>query len=135
MKVFLEGPRDNSKWKDKLIPILQCNYINPTGDGWTPEDEAEKKAECDVHLYVVSRRQFKYHTIAQILESAIKADRHFENPKYVIYCLLYEDDNVGFNRQEIRSLMIAKDIFKKFDNCIFCTQLDEVANLLNTLNN
>ena len=43
MKVFLEGPRDNSKWKDKLIPMLQCNYINPTGDGWTPEDEAEKK--------------------------------------------------------------------------------------------
>lgn len=136
MKVFLDGPRDNSKWLDKIIPLLRCSYVEPKGDGFNPENQIKEKEECDIHLYVVSARQLHFHLIAQLIDSASESSVFCSNPKYVIYCLLYEDDGVGFSRRQIRSLNIVRDIFKKQSaGCIFCTSLEETANLINTLNN
>ena len=37
MKVFLGGTCAESKWREKLIPLLKCDYFNPVVDDWTPE--------------------------------------------------------------------------------------------------
>ena len=37
MKVFLGGTCNNSKWRDKLIPMLNIDYFNPVVDDWTEE--------------------------------------------------------------------------------------------------
>ena len=33
MKVFLGGTCAESKWREKLIPLLQCDYFNPVVPG------------------------------------------------------------------------------------------------------
>lgn len=135
MKVFLDGPRVDSKWKDKLIPLLKCDYCNPTGEGWNPEDEIEKKLECPIHLYVITPKMRGFHLIAQLMESASWVNSYVRGTKYVVCCVLFDDNGSSFNRQQGRSLNLIKDIFKQYDNCIVCNSLEETANLLNTLNN
>lgn len=134
MKVFLDGPRINSEWKDKLIPLLRCNYFSPTGEGWNIEDEYKEKEKCNVHLYVITPKMIGFHLIAQLLESANSSDV-YNIPKYVVCCILTNDKDSTFSRQQIRSLNIVKNIFKQYNNCIVCNDLKETANLLNTLNN
>ena len=47
MKVFLGGTCAESKWREKLIPLLKCEYFNPVVEDWTPEcqkiEEEQKK--------------------------------------------------------------------------------------------
>lgn len=135
MKVFLDGPRNDNEWLKKITSLLKCDYVKPIGDGWNIEEEIKEKETCDIHLYVISPKQIYYHNIAKLLESASDSDKCWKNPKYVVYCLLYEDGDSSFSRQQIRSLIVVKDIYKKYNNCIFCTNLEEAANLINTLNN
>lgn len=34
MEIFLGGTCNNSKWRDKLIPMIFCEYFNPVVDNW-----------------------------------------------------------------------------------------------------
>ena len=36
MKVFLGGTCNGSRWRNELIPLLECEYFNPVVEDWTP---------------------------------------------------------------------------------------------------
>ena len=135
MKVFLDGTREDSNWRKELIPLLKLDYYVPKTDGWNIDDEEEERNKCDIHLYVITPKMRGFHLISQLMESAFNTSRVFCNPRYTVFCLLYEDEDAAFSRQQIRSLNLVRDMFKKHNNCIVCNDLKNVADLLNTLNN
>ncbi|MFC0903683.1 nucleoside 2-deoxyribosyltransferase domain-containing protein [Clostridium sp. MT-14] len=68
MKVFLGGTCADSKWREKLIPMLNVNYFNPITHNWNEaarQEEIKQRKECDLVLYVLSRAYSTY-SIAEI---------------------------------------------------------------------
>ena len=54
-KVFLGGTCNESKWRDKLIPMLKIDYFNPVVDDWNEDayqEELKQRKECDYCLYI-----------------------------------------------------------------------------------
>ena len=62
-KVFLGGTCANSKWRNKLIPLLEIDYFNPVVKNWTPKCQAEERRQreiCDFVLYTITRVKKSY---------------------------------------------------------------------------
>lgn len=38
MKVFLGGTCSGYKWRNKLIPMLKCDYYNPIVKNWSEKE-------------------------------------------------------------------------------------------------
>lgn len=130
MKVFLGGTCvSNSKWRDKLIPMLKIDYFNPVVKVWNDEarkNELYERAHDDFILYVLSRACSLY-SIAEV------ADDSNKRPEKTIVCVLDETDNNGkhyMNKQEIKRLdQVAKLCVR--NGAKYFTTLEEVAEYLN----
>lgn len=100
-KVFLGGTCNESKWREKLIPLLKIDYFNPVVEDWTPECQAEEyrqKEICDIHLYVITPKMTGVFSIAKLIDSSNK------NPKGTVFMILFEDDGTVFNKGQLKSL-------------------------------
>lgn len=129
MKVFLGGTCAESKWREKLIPLLQCDYFNPVVEDWTPECQANEEREklvCDYHLYVITPKMQGVFSIAEVVN-----DSHEMNKGHCIFCITKEDDDRDFTKGELKSLDATARLVEKNGAKIFHS-LDEVANYLNT---
>ena len=57
MKVFLGGTCSGYKWRDALIPMLNCEYYNPIVKNWSEADrlrEVHERETADYVLYVIT---------------------------------------------------------------------------------
>lgn len=127
MKVFLGGTCNGSKWRDKLIPLLEIDYYNPVVVDWTPErkfEEIRQRVECDYVLYVITPKMTGCYSIAELIDDSHK------RPHRVYFCLLDEDEGLHFTEHQKKSLEAVKDLSKNND-VVICDSLELVAKSLN----
>ena len=75
MKVFLGGTCNDSKWRDKLIPMLKINYFNPVVEDWNEEAREQERQErkiCDFCLYVITPALAGVYSIAEVVDDSNK---------------------------------------------------------------
>lgn len=131
MKVFLGGTCAESKWREIIMPQLQCKYFNPVVEDWTPEcqeNEEREKLICDYHLYVITPKMQGVFSIAEVVN-----DSH-ELPKgHCVFCVTKEDDDRDWTKGEMKSLDATAKMVEK-NGAKICRSLDEVVKYLNTMN-
>ena len=92
MKVFLGGTCNNSVWREKLIPMLECEYFNPVVEDWTPEcmiEEIRQRNECEYCLYTITPSMTGVYSIAEAVDDSNK------KPNRTIFCVLNADVSLG----------------------------------------
>lgn len=139
-KVFLGGTCANSKWRDKLIPMLKIGYFNPVTHNWNEEArkrEIYERKNDDYVLYVLSRAYSTY-SIAEAVDDSNK------RPEKTIVCILNERIKLAFNdevlesneykwslnKQELKHLNQVGELCKR-NGVKYFTSLEEVAEFLN----
>ncbi|MNC08109.1 hypothetical protein D3C76_102640 [compost metagenome] len=101
MKVFLGGTCNGSKWRETLIPLLECDYFNPVVEDWTPEcmdEELKQRAESDIVLYVITPYMTGVFSIAEVIDDSNK------RPNKTILCILEEDGKAIWSAHQFKSL-------------------------------
>lgn len=75
MKVFLGGTCSGYKWRNKLIPMLKCDYYNPIVKNWSEKDrlrEVHERKTADYILYVITSGLKGVYSIAEIIDDSNK---------------------------------------------------------------
>jgi hypothetical protein len=126
--VFLGGTCNDSKWRDKLIPMLHIKYFNPVVDDLNEEAqkrEINERLYDDFLLYTITPKMIGVYSIAEVVEDSIKhSDR-------TVLCLLPEDDEVKFTYPQWKSLVqVAKMVYE--NGAVVFSSLENVANYLNS---
>lgn len=129
MKVFLGGTCAGSKWREKIIPRLNCAFFNPVVEDWTPEcqeiEEMEKNI-CDVHLYVITPKMKGVFSIAEAVSDSVKIQEK------CIFCFTREEDDREFTKEELKSLEATARLVVSNGGC-FIETLDDAVGLINTM--
>lgn len=105
MKVFLGGTCSGYKWRDDLIPMLNCDYYNPIVKNWSEEDrlrEVHERETADYVLYVITSGMKGVYSIAEIIDDSNK------RPAKTIVCILYDNIDVQMARSLQATLNLAK---------------------------
>lgn len=126
MKVFLGGTCSGYKWRDDLIPMLNCDYYNPIVKNWSEEDrlrEVHERETADYVLYVITSGMKGVYSIAEIIDDSNK------RPEKTIVCVLY--DNI--DEQMSRSLQATLNLAKS-NGATVLGSLEGVASFLNEVN-
>ncbi len=128
MKVFLGGTCANSTWREKLIPMLKCDYFNPVVEDWTPEcqeiEENEKRI-CDFHLYVITPKMKGVYSIAEVVNDSQKLSKN-----HCVLCITKEEDDRDWTKEELKSLDATSKLVSNNGGLVVDT-LEEVAEYLN----
>lgn len=131
MKVFLGGTCAESKWREKLIPLLKCDYFNPVVEDWTPEcqenEEREKKI-CDYHLYIITPKMQGVYSIAEAVN-----DSKENMLRTCVFCVTKEEDDRDWTKGELKSLDATAKLIER-NGGVVLNSLEEVANFLNVEN-
>lgn len=123
MKVFLGGTCSGYKWRNKLIPMLKCNYFNPMTKGWNEEKrqlEVKERESADYVLYVITSDMKGVYSIAEVVDDSNK------RPNKTIFCIL--EDNMDYKTKH--SLNAVKNLVAN-NGAIICDNLQSVADFLN----
>lgn len=131
MKVFLGGTCAESKWREKLIPMLKCEYFNPVVEDWTPEcqeiEEQEKRC-CMYHLYVITPKMQGVYSIAEAVN-----DSKENMLRTCVFCVTKEEDDRDWTKGELKSLDATAKLIER-NGGVVLNSLEEVANFLNAEN-
>lgn len=123
MKVFLGGTCSGYRWRDQLIPLLQCDYYNPIVKNWSENDrlcEVKERETADYVLYVITSGIKGVYSIAEIIDDSNK------RPEKTIVCILYD----GIERKMSHSLRAVVQLAKS-NGATICDSLKQVADFLN----
>ena len=127
MKVFLGGTCNGSKWREKLIEMLEIDYFNPVVEEWTEEcmkEEIKQREICDYCLYVITPLMTGVYSIAEVIDDSNKrSDR-------TLFCFLEEDGGKRFTESQIKSLNQVGKMVKR-NTAIWLEDLNQVAAYLN----
>jgi hypothetical protein len=127
MKVFLGGTCNGSKWREKLIEMLEIDYFNPVVEEWTEEcmkEEIKQREICDYCLYVITPLMTGVYSIAEVIDDSNK-----RNDK-TLFCFLEEDGGKRFTESQIKSLNQVGKMVER--NAAICLEgLNQVAAYLN----
>lgn len=108
-KVFLGGTYNESRWRDKLIPLLKIDYFNPVVDEWTEDcwvEEERQKRECDFNLFVITPKMTGVYAIAEAVQCSLT------RPWSTLFCVLDEDDGFEFTEILMKSLEAVKNLIE-----------------------
>lgn len=122
MKVFLGGTCNGYKWRDKLIPMLKCDYYNPIVENWCEEDrlrEVNERETSDYVLYVITSGIKGVYSIAEVVDDSNK------RPEKTIFCVL----DKGMDKQMKHSLEAVKNLVAS-NGVTVCKNLSTVATYL-----
>ena len=123
MKVFLGGTCSGYRWRDDLIPRLNCDYYNPIVRNWSESDrlrEVHERETADYVLYVITSGMKGVYSIAEIIDDSNK------RPSKTIVCVLYD----GIDKKMGHSLKAVVNLAKS-NGAHICNSLAEVADFLN----
>lgn len=126
-KVFLGGTCNESKWRDKLTPLLLIDYFNPVVPNWTEEcyqEELRQREICDYCLYVITPKMTGVYSIAEVVDDSNK------RPDKTIFCLLDYDEELKFAPSQMKSLLKVGEMVK-LNEAQFFTSLYDVVKYLN----
>ena len=124
MKVFLGGTCSGYKWRNKLIPMLKCDYYNPIVKNWSEDDrlrEVHERETSDYVLYVITSGIKGVYSIAEIIDDSNK------RPEKTILCVLYE----GMEKKMAHSLRATVNLAIS-NGATVCGSLETVAEFLNS---
>ena len=124
MKVFLGGTCAGRKWRNEIIPLLQCDYYNPIVKNWSEEDrlrEVRERQTADYVLYVLTADMAGVYSIAEVIDDSNK------RPQKTILCILYD----GFGPKMSHSLNAVAHLAEE-NGAKVCEDLNEVVQFLNT---
>lgn len=119
MKVFLGGTCPGWKWRDELIPMLNCDYFNPVVENWGEENrllEVQERATADYVLYTITNDMKGVYSIAEVIDDSNK------KPTKTIFCNLNTDETLNLISVERLLLENGAQVFHS---------LEEVAKFLN----
>ena len=123
MKVFLGGTCSGYKWRDDLIPMIECDYFNPIVKNWSETDrlrEVHERETSDYILYVSTSGIKGVYSIAEIIDDSNK------RPEKTIVCILYD----GIEKKMAHSLKAVVNLAVS-NGVTSCSSLHEVASFLN----
>lgn len=123
MKVFLGGTCSGYKWRDDLIPMLNCDYYNPIVKNWSEEDrlrEVHERETADYVLYVITSGMKGVYSIAEIIDDSNK------RPKKTIVCVLYDNIDEQMSKSLSATLNLAKS-----NGAAVLNSLEDIASFLN----
>lgn len=127
-KVFLGGTCANSKWRNRLIPLLKINYFNPVVKNWTPECQAEEIRQRETSNFVLYTltRVYSSYSIAEVVDDSNK------RPDKTIVCIINEELNgkLALSKQDLKHLDAVGRLVERNGGKYF-KSLEEVANYLN----
>lgn len=133
IKINLGGTCGNSKWREKLISLLNDNiiYRNPVVSNWKyteieRDNKQSKMKEYDYLVYVITPKQEGFTAIASLVDYSNKV------PEKVILCVLFSDEIEKFEGHKLESIKSVIDIVKD-NNCKIFDSLESIANYLNNL--
>lgn len=125
MKVFLGGTCSGFKWRDKLIPMLKCDYYNPIVKNWQESDrlrEVKEREESDYVLYVITSGIKGVYSIAEVVDDSNK------RPEKTIFCVI---NNGDWSKEMLHSLEAVKNLVKSNNVEVF-DNLKDIADFLNS---
>lgn len=133
MKVFLGGTCAGYKWRDKLIPLLKCDYYNPIVKNWSEEDrlrEVNERETSDYVLYVITSGMKGVYSIAEVVDDSNK------RPEKTLFCNLYMNGELaqnltGYRKQMAHSLVAVENLLESNGVMVF-HDLESVAKFLNS---
>ena len=128
MKVFLGGTCNESKWRNRIIPMLKINYFNPVVDDWNikaQKQEIKERQESDFCLYVITPKMTEVYSIAEVVDDSNK------RPQKTILVCLRDDDTHRFDSGKWKSLMAVMSLVKRNGGLIF-DNLKSAAIWMNT---
>lgn len=123
MKVFLGGTCSGYKWRDDLIPMLNCDYYNPIVKNWSEEDrlrEVHERETADYVLYVITSGMKGVYSIAEIIDDSNK------RPEKTIVCVLYDNIDEQMSKSLSATLNLAKS-----NGTTVLNSLEDIASFLN----
>lgn len=134
-KVFLGGTCNKSTWRNKLIPLLECDYFNPVVEEWNDncyENEVREKNESKFHLFLITPLIEGYLSIAEVVESTLYS-------KDVTTVFMFIENDIdedgelhGFTEHQIKSLKKVGEIVENHGGIyVDSTNFQRLANLLN----
>jgi len=125
LTLFLGGTVGISKWRDKLIPLLDSgglDYFNPVVDDWNDsarEKEFQVKNSLDtVEVYVITKDMKGVFSIAEAVDASNK------KPDKTIFMI----DEEGFDKHQLKSLHATKDIIEK-NGVVIANSLFEIVSI------
>ena len=122
MKVFLGGTCSGYKWRDDLIPMLNCDYYNPIVKNWSEEDrlrEVHERETADYVLYVITSGMKGVYSIAEIIDDSNK------RPEKTIVCVLYNNIDEQMSKSLSATLNLAKS-----NGATVLNSLEDIASFL-----
>lgn len=128
MKVFLGGTCNNSKWREDLIPLLSIDYFNPVVKDWNEEaykQELFEREHCDYCLYVITPKMTGVYSIAEVVDDSNK------RPNKTLFCVLSEDEESIFNKDQLKSLISVGKMVTNNGGKVF-SDLNEIAKFINS---
>ena len=126
MKVFLGGTCSGYKWRNKLIPMLKCDYYNPIVRNWSEEDrlkEVYERENDDIVLYTITSGMKGVYSIAEVVDDSNK------RPEKVIFCNLFHEED---DKKMYHSLVAVENLLSS-NGCKVFRKLEDVANYINSL--
>ena len=123
MKVFLGGTCSGYKWRDDLIPMLNCDYYNPIVKNWSEEDrlrEVHERETADYVLYVITSGMKGVYSIAEIIDDSNK------RPEKTIVCVLYDNIDEQMSKSLSATLNLAKS-----NGATVLNSLEDISSFLN----
>ena len=132
MKVFLGGTCGASRWREELIPQLECEYFNPVVKDWNEEAQKneiyEREEGCDKVLYVLTPDMEGFYSIAEVVEDSIK------RPDKTIFCVrFFEDYDKSFNVKQIKSLNAVIKLVER-NGALVVDNFCNLSYIINSLN-
>lgn len=124
MKVFLGGTCSGYKWRDDLVPMLNCDYYNPIVKDWNESDrlrEVHERETSEFVLYTITSGIKGVYSIAEVVDDSNK------RPQKTLFCNLYSGD-----KQMEHSLVAVENLLKS-NGCQVFNSLEDVAKYINKL--
>ena len=128
MKVFLGGTCAGWKWRNKLQPLLGCDYYNPIVENWSEEDrlrEVHERETSDYVLYGITNGIKGVYSIAEVVDDSNK------RPEKTLFLNLYKEDDRAFTKQMNHSLKAVENLLKSNGVKVF-NSIEDVAEFLNS---
>ena len=120
---------NESKWRQRLIPLLTIPHFDPEVFDWSVSDvsiERDAKAVAGALLYVITPRQVGRYTVAELMTAVYR-----ENTRPVVLAFLEEPD-MEFQEHEKKSDKAVCELIQAAGaNATILSSLKEIADYLN----
>lgn len=131
MKVFLGGTCSGWKWRNKLQPLLKCDYYNPIVENWSEEDrlrEVHERETSDYVIYGITNGIKGVYSIAEVVDDSNK------RPEKTLFLNLYKEDDRSFTKQMNHSLKAVENLLRENGVKVFSgsNAINEAADFLNS---